>query len=130
MIKQTHYILTDIHSSIYGKVQGIFFVNTILNHILRVLFASPFDYVVGGILKQFLISSYGSCCFGSLVLGAINFFNYLPVDCHNCLSYFTGTFLLFSNSNDGSTARSLPAAFRKAFVHFAFLGFLFFLNAL
>merc|ERR1712168_1524240 len=45
-------------------------------------------------------------------------------------SYFTGTCRFFSNSNDGSTARSLPAAFRNAFVHLAFLGLRFFLNAL
>lgn len=44
--------------------------------------------------------------------------------------YLTGTFLRFSNSNEGSTANSLPAAFLKALVHLAFLGFLFFLNAL
>jgi len=55
---------------------------------------------------------------------------FLPVVVHNSLSYFTGTFRRFSNSNEGSTAKSLPAAFLKAFVHLAFLGFRFFLKAL
>ena len=55
---------------------------------------------------------------------------YLLEVCHNSLSYFTGTFLLFSNSNDGSTDNSLPAALRKALVHLVFLGLRFFLKAL
>ena len=46
------------------------------------------------------------------------------------LSYFTGMFLLFSNSKLGSTASSLPADFRKALVHLALRGFFFFLKFL
>ena len=49
--------------------------------------------------------------------------------CHKSRSYFTGTFLLFSNSNDGSIARSLPEDLRKALVHLVLRGFFFFLNA-
>lgn len=43
--------------------------------------------------------------------------------------YLTGTFLLFSNSNVGSTANSLPAVFLDALVHLVLRGFFFFLNA-
>lgn len=48
---------------------------------------------------------------------------------HNSLLYFTGAFLRFSNSNDGSIAKSLPAVLRYAFVHLVLRGFFFFLNA-
>jgi len=50
--------------------------------------------------------------------------------CHSSRSYLTGAFLLFSNSNEGSTASSFPADFRNALVHRTFLGFFFFLKAL
>ena len=49
--------------------------------------------------------------------------------CHKSRSYLTGTFLLFSNSNDGSMARSLPEDLRNALVHLVLRGFFFFLNA-
>ena len=52
------------------------------------------------------------------------------VCCHNSLLYLTGAFLRFSNSNEGSIANSFPAPFRNALVHFAFLGFFFFLKFL
>lgn len=48
---------------------------------------------------------------------------------HNSLLYFTGAFRRFSNSNDGSMAKSLPAVLRYAFVHLVLRGFFFFLNA-
>ena len=54
----------------------------------------------------------------------------LLVEFHSFLSYFTGTFLRFSNSNAESTDNSFPWDLRKAFVHLTFLGFLFFLKAL
>lgn len=48
---------------------------------------------------------------------------------HRSRRYLTGTFLLFSNSNAGSIANSLPAVFRYALVHLVLRGFFFFLKA-
>ncbi len=50
------------------------------------------------------------------------------VFCHSSLLYLTGSFLLFSNSKDGSTDNSLPALFLNALVHLALRGFFFFLK--
>merc|ERR1719339_128795 len=50
--------------------------------------------------------------------------------CQSSRSYLTGRLRRFSNSNEGSTANSLPADFLKALVHLAFLGFFFFLKFL
>ena len=55
---------------------------------------------------------------------------HLRVFCQSSRLYFIGIWRRFSNSNALSTVNSFPAAFRKAFVHRTFRGFLFFLKAL
>uniref|UniRef100_A0A6M2E4H9 Uncharacterized protein n=1 Tax=Amblyomma tuberculatum TaxID=48802 RepID=A0A6M2E4H9_9ACAR len=52
------------------------------------------------------------------------------VFCQSSLLYLIGIFRRFSNSKEGSTVSSLPAAFRNAFVHLVFLGLRFFLKSL
>lgn len=52
------------------------------------------------------------------------------VFCQSSLLYLSGTLRRFSNSKDGSTVNSLPAALRNAFVHLVFLGLRFFLKSL
>lgn len=67
--------------------------------------------------------------FDLLCLISSTFFMASMVLFHNSLLYLTGTFRRFSNSKEGSIAKSFPAVFRYVLVHFVLRGFFFFLNA-
>lgn len=97
------------------------------------------------IRPMFLVTSYASLLlWTSLALACLlviwraclrhlissTFFMASTVFCHKSRSYLMGTWRRFSNSNDGSTAKSLPVDLRKALVHPVLRGFFFFLNAL
>ena len=83
------------------------------------------------LVLSFVLSFSSSYLLNLTVIGLIRWYFssvILLVFSQSSLSYLTGSFLLFSNSKEGSTANSLPALFLNAFVHLAFRGFFFFLK--